>query len=229
MNTRMPTLAAALALTAAPALADNTATIDLTGVRLQNNLNQSRTSGTDTIDPGTRYHYSIDAMVRGSGGVLGTLYPNPTPLATVLEQLQPGSSAGLMGDVCNPGGQHPFTPVNQQFNGSTVLLGVTVTFAATLNATIGADHVASFSLTNVVLTPSFLVGSLLFTSGDVTLTGLDPCPVDFNTDCTVTVADFLAFLGAYAAGSPTADFNADGVVNVQDFLVFVGAYSAGCP
>jgi aminopeptidase N len=54
------------------------------------------------------------------------------------------------------------------------------------------------------------------------------CPVDFNGDGVVNVADFLAYLAAYAAADPRADMNADGQVNVADFLVYLAAYAAGC-
>lgn len=54
------------------------------------------------------------------------------------------------------------------------------------------------------------------------------CAVDINADGTVTVADFLAFLGLYSDGDARADFTGDGAVNVADFLAFLGAYSAGC-
>lgn len=56
------------------------------------------------------------------------------------------------------------------------------------------------------------------------------CAPDLTDDGSLTVADFLAFLDAYAAADPLADFNADGTISVQDFLSFLAAYSAGgCP
>jgi probable HAF family extracellular repeat protein len=56
-----------------------------------------------------------------------------------------------------------------------------------------------------------------------------PCPVDFNGDGQVNIADFLAFLAAYAAADPRADFNSSGGIDVSDFLAFLSAYAAGCP
>jgi hypothetical protein len=58
--------------------------------------------------------------------------------------------------------------------------------------------------------------------------GCNPCIPDFNHDGTVNVADFLAFLSAYAAGSSQADVNHDAQVNVQDFLRFLQLYAVGC-
>jgi probable HAF family extracellular repeat protein len=55
-----------------------------------------------------------------------------------------------------------------------------------------------------------------------------PCRPDFNGDGQVNIADFLAFLGAFAGGDGRCDFTADGQVNVQDFLAFLSAYAAGC-
>lgn len=54
------------------------------------------------------------------------------------------------------------------------------------------------------------------------------CDADFNGDGMVNVADFLAFLGAYANGDLTADFDGDGTITIGDFLAFLSEYSAGC-
>ena len=62
----------------------------------------------------------------------------------------------------------------------------------------------------------------------VPLGGGDPCDfADFNSDGTVNTQDFLAYLGAWAAGNMAADCNDDGTVNTQDFLCFLGLW-AGC-
>jgi hypothetical protein len=55
-----------------------------------------------------------------------------------------------------------------------------------------------------------------------------PCPADFNGDGSISVPDFLSFLGAYAAADPRADIDADGQVSVMDFMAYMAAYSAGC-
>jgi subtilisin family serine protease len=69
-------------------------------------------------------------------------------------------------------------------------------------------------------------GYALVLTGDIAEPGA--CAVDFNGDGLVNIQDFLAFLGAYAAGDMRCDFDANGSINVQDFLVFVAAYAAGC-
>ncbi len=55
------------------------------------------------------------------------------------------------------------------------------------------------------------------------------CPADFNGDGAVNTLDVLAFLNAYTAGDPKADFNGDTVINTLDVLAFLNAYTAGCP
>ncbi|TWT40387.1 hypothetical protein RAS1_40960 [Phycisphaerae bacterium RAS1] len=214
------------------ALADNSAVIDLTGVQIRNATNQSRNSGADTIDAGFGYRHAIDGLVRGQGGVLGTLFPNPTPLATVLESLAPGSSAALNGESYNASGALPFETVNQRTDGSTVLLGITVTYGLTLSAGIQADGVAYFAFTDVVLTPSFLVGSLLFTSGSATLTRIPAITGDMNRDGSVNVLDINDFVfglsdpigyeAAYGVNPIYAgDVNRDGFFDVLDINPFV--------
>lgn len=54
------------------------------------------------------------------------------------------------------------------------------------------------------------------------------CRPDLNGDGSVTVQDFLAFLGLYSAGDARADFTGDGLVNVSDFLAFLTEFAAGC-
>src|ERR1043165_6049057 len=75
--------------------------LPLTGLVVQNATNQSATSAPNTIGAAYRYHYVINAQVRGVGGLLGLFYPNPVPLAQVMETFAPGSSAALTGDADN--------------------------------------------------------------------------------------------------------------------------------
>src|SRR5262249_22980012 len=121
---------AALMACGGSALAQESASIDLTGVQFKDATSQSRTSA-GTITPACYYDYAIDGMVRGTSGGLQLLYPDPTPLADVLETLSPGSSAFLVGRVANPGGAHPVVFFNQQLSGSQVIGSTTVTFTAT--------------------------------------------------------------------------------------------------
>jgi len=53
-------------------------------------------------------------------------------------------------------------------------------------------------------------------------------PADVDRDGDADVADFFAFVVAFAAGDPAADINGDGRVDVGDFFAFVSAFSAGC-
>ena|GEM_PF-2723102 len=55
------------------------------------------------------------------------------------------------------------------------------------------------------------------------------CPADIDGDGDADVADFFAFILAFAAGDPAADVNDDGSIDVGDFFAFVAAFAAGCP
>lgn len=230
--TRLSCFYAAIVVAVSVAAADDVAVIDLTGVQIRNATNQSRSSGSDTIDPGFGYRHAIDGMVRGQGGLFGTLFPSPTPLATVLETLAPGSSAGLNGESYNASGALPFESLSQRTEGSTVLLGITVTYGVTLSAGIQSDGVAYFTATDVILSPSFLVGSLVFTSGTVTLTRIPAITGDMNRDGAVNVLDIndLVFALSDPLGYETAygvnpiyagDVNRDGAFDVLDINPFV--------
>ncbi|QYU67877.1 hypothetical protein J4558_23915 [Leptolyngbya sp. 15MV] len=181
-------LAAGLAASIAhAAAAQNSVAINLTGMTIANGGNQTRSSAPATISPDFTYTYVIDGMVRGQGGVLGLTFPSPTPLAQVLETLSPGSSEALNGSITNCAGTHPVAqpPITQ--SGTQQIGLITVTYAATLQAQINADNTAQFSITNIVLQPSLLVGSLVFTSGTVTLTRTNDCPA--NCDGSTGEAD----------------------------------------
>ncbi|MBX7135681.1 MAG: hypothetical protein K1X67_23685 [Fimbriimonadaceae bacterium] len=146
--------------------AQQSTTIDITGVQFRNATNQSRSSVTP-ISPAFLYDYQITGSARGVNGALGLLYPNPTPLATIFESLAPGSSALLQGQGANIAGTHPFPIANQRIDGNTVISGITVTYGFDIAISINAAGIVSFSLTNVVLTPAFLVGYIQITSGTV--------------------------------------------------------------
>lgn len=212
---------------AGAAHAADSVTINLAGVKLQDKNNQSRNSSPNTITPGKRYAYVVDGMVKGDSGVLAVLYPTPTPLATVLETLSPGSSAALRGAVNNLPGTHPVVLVNSFQSGMTDVGSITVTFEATLKVEIDAANIAGFSLTGVKLSPAFLVGSMSFTSGSATIRRVE-CPTDFNADGFVTADDYDAFVLAFAAGDSSADYNNDGFVTADDFDAFVIAFENGC-
>ncbi len=228
-------LLVACAACATSAFADDRAVIDLAGVQVRNATNQSRSSSPDTIDPSCRYTYTIDGMVRGRGSfsLLSILFPNPVPLAQAMETLSPGSSESLSGVVENPSGAvHPTTLLSQTLSGQQVVLGTTVTFAATLTLSIDASNIASFSFTNVTITPSTTVGYLEFVSGSATIVGAPPCAADFDNDCFVDFFDLDAYTECFEGGAcppgKSADFDGDGFVDFFDFNAFVVAFEAGC-
>jgi hypothetical protein len=226
---------AAVAALTWPAFAQTSVSIDLAGMRIQNGLNQSRSSSPNTISPAYRYHYVVSGMVHGSGGVLGIQFPNSTPLATVMESLAPGSSSTLVGDFDNCGGQLPFSPPAQTQGGSQVISGITVTYSLTLGFQISGTGVASFSLTNVVLSPSILVGSLVFDSGSAVLTRAYVCPANCDGSTlypVLNVADFTCFLTRFSAGEAYANCDCSTTapaLNVSDFTCFLQQFAGGCP
>lgn len=226
--------AAGLTMTGA-AVAQQSVVINLTGVQLKNATNQFRSSAPNTITPAYRYHVVVDGMVKGVGGAMGLLYPNPTPLATVMEALSPGSSAALNSYADNCPGVHPFGVPPTTQAGTAPLGIITVTYAFTLATGIDATNIASFSLTNVTLNPSSLVGYLEFTSGAATLTREYVCPAncDGSTIAPVlNVNDFTCFLNKFAAGDTGANCDcgtAAPTLNVNDFTCFLNQYAAGCP
>lgn len=60
------------------------------------------------------------------------------------------------------------------------------------------------------------------------VSGLTPCPADFNFDGDVNTIDFITFLNAWNAHDPHADFNGDGTINTIDVLAYLNAFVAGC-
>jgi hypothetical protein len=219
---------------AAPALAQQSVTVDLTGLQFRHQTNQTRSSAPNTISPANRYSYAITGNVRGVGGALGILYPNPTPIATVLEALASGSSENLSGELDNCSGAHPIAPAPQTTSGTSVVSGINVSYAFTLATSIDATGVASFSVTNVTLSPSILIGYLQFTSGVSTITRVNYCPAncDGSTVAPVLTAnDFSCFLTRYASLDPAANCDCSTgtpVLTANDFSCFLNKFAAGC-
>jgi hypothetical protein len=227
---------AAVVAAAPAAFAQQMVSINLQGVQLANGVNQTRSSAPNTVSAANRYHYSVDGMVHGTGtfSYLALTYPTATPLSQVLEALSPGSSAFLNGDFYNCTGTLPFNPPPQTNSGSTVVSGITVNYSLTLTFSISATGVASFSLSNVVLTPSALIGGLLFDSGTATMTRADFCLAncDGSTAAPIlNIADFTCFLQKFAAGDLTANCDCSTSppeLNVADFTCFLQKFAAGC-
>jgi hypothetical protein len=219
-------IAAVLGLAAA-ASAQQEVSINLTGVKLQNGLNQSRSSAPATITPARWYTYQITGTVKGSSGLLALLYPSPISLAELIESFQKGGSAALTGTTCNPSGAHPMTFLDEEVGGEAPVGPVTAEVRVHMRAGIDASNFAFFEMTGVVVTPS-LVGSMTFTGGTVLVTRV-ACPADINGDHVLNLADFGAFQTAFALAQPIGDFNCDGAMNLADFGAFQTAYALGCP
>lgn len=222
--------AAVLALSAAlpaAAIALPSVSIDITGVQFRNGMNQSRSS-TASIDASLRYafHFSDNTLVRGSGGALQALYPNPTPLRDVLDDFVDDPDAFLSGAGNNPGGTLPTTLPTQTVDTNTTFAGIAVHFAMTLNASISAQGIASFSITNVVITPAILVGGLTVTQGSVIIDAI--CAADYVVDGAVTIDDLIGVLVAFEAGDPALDYTGDQAVTIEDLLLFLGHFESGC-
>jgi hypothetical protein len=234
MNAGCAGFAAAVCSLAGAAAAQQSVSINLAGVQLRNATNQTRSSAPNTISPAYRYSYQITGMVRGAGGLLTLVYPSPTPLATVLEGLAPGSSAFLSGTAENCSGTHPvgFAPGSQ--SGTAVISGTTVTYGLTISFGIDAAGVASFNLTDVTLTPT-IIGYFVFDSGSATITRQYVCPANCDgstSEPVLNVQDFGCFLNKFASGDAAANCDcstAEPVLNVQDFACFLNQFAAGCP
>ncbi|MEO1008629.1 MAG: GC-type dockerin domain-anchored protein [Planctomycetota bacterium] len=223
-------LAAAPLGAAAVASADDEITIDLAGIVIEDGATVTRDSAPMMIDAAIRYGYEIDALVRGRGLGLGSLYPDPTPLGDVLDDFQPGASDLLVGEVDNPAGTLPFDVIDEEFMGEGDIIGITARFEARIVAGIRADGVGFFSFEDIVISPAILIGSLEVVSGTATIRVVDvPCRADFDGDGELTIFDFLAFQNAFAMGDPAADFDGDGSLTIFDFLAFQNEFAIGCP
>ncbi len=246
---------ASLLMACGTALAAESVSIDLTGVVIRNNVTQSRSSSPNQIDPANNYTvtFSPDTRVRGRGEggfslyVLPTLLPNPVTLDQAVQTLTGDPTADFpeTSEAPNPPGTHPFAMDPTVLAGETVALGVTITINATLAAQIGADNIASFNITNVVMmtsNPLIRTGYLEFTAGSVSITRhpiVGPLcdSIDFNNDTSFfDPQDIEAFLSVYSEGPcipSTAtcndiDFNNDtSVFDPCDISSFLVVYSEG--
>jgi len=108
-------------------------------------------------------------MVRGRGAIFGSLYSTPEPLATVLEELAPGSSAVLDQTMPNFSGTFPFAVTGQRVEGETEILALQIHYGLTISAGFDAAGITSFSFTDVILTPTY-VGYFEITTGTATIT-----------------------------------------------------------
>ena len=166
---------------AAPALAQSVA-IDMTGMLIRHNTAQSRNSAANPYPAGPAqylgaaggYSYDINAFARGTSGLLATLFPNPTPLADILEYFAPGQSRLLRAYVRNDAGTLPCTIYAQTFSGTLGGLGQ-VTFRLTTR--IDAAGIGYVEFSNVSFPfGGLIVGQGVITSGTTTLAQWTPTP-----------------------------------------------------
>ncbi|QOJ15153.1 MAG: hypothetical protein HRU75_11080 [Planctomycetia bacterium] len=238
MSFRFLVSAVTLAASLAPlrtARADDVCVIDLTNVVLQHATNQSRSSNPDDIDPGYGYEVITSGMAQGTSGLLQLLFPQPTPLATILETLQPGSSALLEGVIYNPSGQLPIVISNQTIDQSSTILGTNVRVVVTISAGIDANGYGFFSLTDVQMLPNtglIRLGAIRINSGQTVITRIPAITGDMNWDGQFNNFDIDAFVLALLdpAGYETTygyppiypgDINRDGQFNNFDIDPFV--------
>jgi len=225
------------------AMAQQSVSVNLAGVQIRHATNQSRSSAPATLAPAPRYRIEISGAVSGQPlfSPMWLLFPNPVPLAQAMETLSPGSSALLRSEASNPAGTHPFAVTDIMLEDSTEVGGVTVSFAATLNAGIDASNHASFNIQDVTISPSS-IGYLSFSTGSVVITRI-PCPANFDGQGApgeVNSNDISAFLSAWLAGvggvggsADRGDYDLDGVVNSNDISAFLADWlstvATGCP
>lgn len=151
------------------------ATVDLAGATFAHGVGVSRTSSPTTLEAQARYYYRIEGTVHGTGS-LAFVIPNGTPIATLLEQIEPGSSAALQGFHDNVGGALPFTFINQHYDGNqSTAFG---TFHAVLDiiGSVDAGGIVHFDVSNVVLTLNGapVAGSVVFEAGSKAIIGVPP-------------------------------------------------------
>jgi hypothetical protein len=208
--------------------------IDLTGVQFADGVSQYRSSAPDALNPSYAYAYDVHGLAKGDSGLLGALFPTPTDIGVILDTIAPGSSDLLTGEAYNPSGMHPYEVINETVGGTGDLGGITVTVEATIAAGTDADGIAQFSLTDVVLSPSFLVGSMTITEGAVTITKIPAITGDANWDGAVNSLDIEPFILAlqdpdlyvtiYGHDARYAnDANRDGALNTLDIEPFIDA------
>lgn len=208
----------------------NSASINLAGLQIRNGVNQTRSSAPDVVGAAYIYDTVVTGTAHGVGGALQSLFPNPTPIEEIIETLTGAPVSGLSGSAANPSGALPFVIPPFTQSGQQVIGIITVTYALTLTTSIDAAGVCSFSITDVTLTPSFLVGYLEFDTGAATVTRV--CPGDTNRDNLVNFTDLNQILSEFGlVGDPltfAGDVNADGSVSFADLNIVLSGFGGGC-
>lgn len=222
-------LIAPLVALAPLALAAPSVAVPLTGVSITNGATNISSSSPATIDAAFRYRYVIDGNVRGTPAfsLLGLLYNQPTPLASIINTFG-GSTADLAGVLGNPSGTFPAGPTTVVFkqNGSIGTTPASIQF--NLTGDFSPTGVVSFTIDAISITPA-LAGGLVFTSGQTTISAVT-CLADLNFDNVVDDADFILFVPSYndlivPQPQTAGDFNGDSQCDDADFQIFAAAYN----
>ena len=162
--------------------AAGSATVNLAGAEFGRGLDVHLNSGTTVLPPAASYKYSLEGSVRFTG-LLALVFPASIDIATLVDQIQPGSSAMLSGTYQNPNGTLPLRVINQTFAGSVQVpggqtLSASVKIVAKVNAA-GQVRIdvtdVDFSVTNFHLDP----GTIIFDSGSLIVDA--PSVIEFKS------------------------------------------------
>jgi hypothetical protein len=160
--------------------------------------------------------YLRDTWVRTTIHLGPVIASNPTPAGLIVA---PGQTVAfsMLASSTN------FLTYQWRRGGVPLADGGRLSGTATSHMTITSAQTADSGIYDVVLSDS--CGAV--TTASATL-AVRTCRADYTNDGVLGVADFLAFLALYSAGSPMGDFNSDGSITVADFTAFLAAYAAGC-
>ena len=161
-----------LACLCAGARADttNSVSINLTGVIIQGELNQFRSSLPFHVTAAPAYQYSITGNVHGVGPRYSLLVPSSEPVSTAFESIHQGLSSELQGTVPNPGSAYSTSILNE-----VISSGSDGDFTATFGLSLEDTGLVDFAVTNVgmaIAGQPDTTDQLVFDSGTVTVTAL---------------------------------------------------------
>ncbi len=177
-----PTLTACLlTLALTPLALPETVAVDISGLTIDCAFvgpcgeDQSANSGGATLPPAPGYSYEISGIVSTSG-VLGTLIPDGSTIAEMLEIIDPGASRLLNSYTRNFMGGPPTTvyvnPINEEFLGINVGL--------TFQVRIDGAGVGYFELVDIDIPGLLLLGDITIESGTCTISTWEPSPESEN-------------------------------------------------
>ncbi len=151
------------------------AIVDLAGTDFGHNNGVDVNSSPTTLDAQTRYYYRIEGTVVGTGP-LAFVIPSGTNIADLLEDIEPGSSAQLVGFYDNPSGTLPFTYINRTYNGQVSTPAGNVTASLNLLGSVNASGIVRFQVTDVSLTlgGNPVAGTIVFENGSKATIGIPP-------------------------------------------------------